>query len=144
MSRTALAFLIAPLWVPAAAAPFASHMFPYPEQRHWIYITVIIAAIFAYGGVAAVGMPTFRLLRARKHTDFWIAPVLGVAIGIATWLVFIVLFGLSLGNSWSFVAHDWVSTSAHLWAVIPTGALGAAVGATLWLIARPDREELSG
>jgi hypothetical protein len=25
-----------------------------------------------------------------------------------------------------------------------TGALGAAVGATLWLIARPDREELRG
>lgn len=144
MSRTALAFLIAPLWVPAAAVPFAGHMFPYPEQRHWIYITVIIAAIFAYGGVAALGLPAFRLLRTRKHTAFWIAPVLGFAVGVTTWVVFIVLFGLSLGNSWSFVSHDLVSNSAHLWAFLPTGALGAAVGATLWLIARPDREDLRG
>jgi len=144
VSRIALAFLIAPLWVPAAAVPFAGHMFPYPEQRHWIFITVIIAAIFGYGGVAALGMPAFRLLRARKHTAFWIAPVLGLTVGVATWVVFIVLFGLSLGNSWSFVSHDLVSNSAHLWAVLPTGALGAAVGATLWLIARPDREDLRG
>jgi hypothetical protein len=55
------------------------------------------------------------------------------------WLVFAVLFGLSLGNSWSFISHDLVSNSAHLRAFLPTGALGAAVGATLWLIARPDR-----
>jgi len=144
VSRTKLAFLIAPLWVPAAAVPFAARAFPYPEQRHWIYITVIIAAIFAYGGVAALGMPAFRLLRASKHTAFWIGPILCFAVGIITWLVFIVLFGLSLGNSWSFVSYDLVSNSAHLWAVLPTGALGAAVGATLWLIARPDREDLRG
>ena len=144
MSRTAMAFLIAPLWVPAAAVPFAGHMFPYPEQRHWIYITVIIAAIFAYGGVAAFGTPAFLLLRASKRTAFWIAPVLGFAVGIATWLVFIVLFGLSLGNSWSFVSHDLASNSADLWGFLTTGGLGAAVGATLWLIARPDRHDLGG
>lgn len=143
MSRTALAFLIAPLWVPAAAVPFAGHMFPYSEQRHWIYITVIIAAIFGFGGVAALGMPAFRLLRARKHTAFWIAPVLGFAVGVVTWLVFIVLFGLSLGNSGSFISRDLVSNSAHLWAVLLTGALGTAVGTTLWLIARPDRHDQS-
>ena len=142
MSRTVLAFLIAPLWVPAAAVPFAVRAFPYPEQRHWIYITVFIAAIFAYGGVAALGMPAFRLLRARKHTAFWIAPILGFAVGVVAWLVFIVLFGLSLGNSWAFVSHDLASNSAHLSAFLPTGALGAAVGATLWLIARPDRHDL--
>ncbi len=139
MSRTTLAFLVAPLWAPAAAVPFAARAFPYPEQRHWIVITVIIAAIFAYGGVAALGIPAFRLLRASKHTAFWIAPILGFAVGVATWLVFIVLFGLSLGNSWTFVSNDLVTNSAHFWAFLPTGALGAAVGATLWLIARPDR-----
>ena len=139
MSRTALAFLIAPLWVPAAAVPFAARAFPYPEQQHWIVITVIIAAIFVHGGVAALGVLAFRLLRASKHTAFWIGPVLGFAVGVVTWLVFIVLFGLSLGNSWAFVSHDLVTNSAHLWAFLPTGALGAVVGATLWLIARPDR-----
>ena len=99
MRRTALAFLIAPLWVQAAAVPFAVLAFPYPGQRGWIYTTVIIAAIFAYGGVAALGMPAFGLLRARKHAAFWIAPILGFAVGDVTWLVFVFLFGLSLGES---------------------------------------------
>lgn len=142
MSRTALAFLIAPWWVPAVAVPFAARAFPYPEQRLWIVITVIIAAVFGYGGVAAFGTPAFLLLRASKRTAFWIAPVLGFAVGVATWLVFIVLFGLLLGNSWSFVSRDLSRNSAHLWAPLPTGALGAAVGTTLWLIARPDRRDL--
>jgi hypothetical protein len=139
VSRTVLAFLIAPLWVPAAVAPYASHVFPYPEQRHWIFITTIIGSIFAYGGVAALGMPTFFVLRARKCTAFWIAPALGLVVGISTWLVFIILFGLSLGNSWAFVSHDLANNSAHWWGFSATGALGAAVGATFWLVARPDR-----
>jgi hypothetical protein len=62
--------------------PFAARAFPYPERRHWIYKTVIIAAIFAYGGVAALGMPAFRLLRASKHAAFWIAPILDFAVGV--------------------------------------------------------------
>jgi hypothetical protein len=139
VSRTALAFLIAPLWVPGAALPFAARAFPYPEQRHWIYMTVFIAAVFAYGGAAVFGTPAFLQLRASRRTAFWIAPTLGFVVGVATWLVFIVLFGLSLGNSWSFVPHDLASNSANLSAFLPTGTLGAAVGATLWLITRPDR-----
>ena len=53
---------------------------------------MIIAAVFAYSGVAAFGTPAFLLLRASKRTAFWIAPALGFAVGVATWLVFIVLF----------------------------------------------------
>lgn len=139
MSRTALAFLVAPLWVPAATAPCAAYMFPYPEQRHWIYITTIIAAIFAYGGELMLGMPAFFILRTRKHTAFWIAPVLDFGASCITWLVFITLLGLSLGN-FTFVARDLAINSAKWSSVfLATGALGAAVGTTLWLIARPDR-----
>jgi hypothetical protein len=79
MRRTVLAFLIAPLWVPAGAWPYAAYMFPYPEQQHWILMTTIVATVFAYGGTAALGIPAFLLLRARKYTSFWIAPVLGFA-----------------------------------------------------------------
>jgi hypothetical protein len=139
VSRIALAFLIAPLWEPAAAVPFAARAFPHPEQRHWIYITVVIATIFAYGGVAAFGTPAFLLLRASKRTAFWIAPSWASRSVLPLGWVFIVLFGLSLGNSWPFVSHNVASNSTDLWAFVLTGALGAAVGATLWLIARPDR-----
>jgi hypothetical protein len=139
VSKTGLAFLIAPLWVPAAIVPFAAQAFPYPEQGHWIYISAIIAAIFAYAAVAAFGMPAFVILRARDFTALWIAPVLGFGVGIITWVIFIVLFGVSLGNGWSFVSHDLASNSAHWWPLLPTGTLGAVVGATFWVIARPDR-----
>jgi hypothetical protein len=111
---------------------------PDPEQHHLIYLTTIIAAIFAYGGMLTLGVPAFLILRAGNHTAFWIAAVLGFAIGGLTWVVFFVLFGISLGNSPTFVGRE--AGNVATWsAVLPTGALGSIVGATLWLIARPDR-----
>lgn len=139
MRRTVLAFLIAPLWVPVSAWPYAARMFPYPEQQHWIVVTTIVATVFAYGGTVAFGVPAFLLLRARKHTSFWIAPVLGFVAGVATWLVFLALFGLSLGHSWSYVLRELVNDAAKLGNYLPAGPLGSAIGATLWLVARPDR-----
>jgi len=137
MRKIVLAFLIAPLWVPAAAIPFAVFVFPHPEQRHWIYFTTIIAAIFAYGGVAALGLPAFLILRNRKHTSFWIAPALGFGVGIVTLVAFLALFALSLGSPRPF-ANVMPNSLAQWLTFLLTGALGAAVGATLWLIARPD------
>ena len=117
MSRTALAFLIAPLWVPAATGPCAIYiLFPYPEQRHWVYITTIIAAVFAYEGVLTLGVPTFLILRARNCSALWIALVLGFGVGVITYLVFLILFGLSLGNSLTTVLsifwHDLTAKPA--------------------------------
>jgi hypothetical protein len=81
-------------------------------------------------------LPAFKFFKARNYTSFWIAVVLGFAIGGVTWLVFKILFALSLGNDLSF---SWRQASnADSW-VLATGALGSVVGATLWLIARPDR-----
>jgi hypothetical protein len=103
-------------------------MFPNPEQHDFIYIS-IIAAIFAYGGMLTLGVPAFFILRAINHTAFWIAGVLGFAIGGLTWIVFFVLFGISLGNSLAFVWREAGN--------IVAGALGSIVGATLWLM--PDQ-----
>lgn len=50
MRRTVLGFLIAPAWVPAAVAAYTPWMFPYAEQRIWVFIAIAIAAIFDYGG----------------------------------------------------------------------------------------------
>ena len=140
MSRTALAYLVAPLWVPAATAIYALHMFPYPEQHHWIYVTIIIGAVFGYAGTLALGMPAFFVLRARSHTALWTAVVLGFGIGGLTWLVFTVLFVLSLGNSFTFILHEAANPTSWL-PLLPTGVLGSIVGATWWLVARPDRVE---
>jgi hypothetical protein len=106
------------------------------------YITAIIAAVIASGGAAAFGMPAYFILRASKRTAFWITPVLGFAVGVATWLIFIVLFALSRGDSETFVWHNVANNAPHLQALAPTGGLGADAGVTLWLIGRPDRGRL--
>jgi hypothetical protein len=140
MNRTALAFLIAPLWVPAATAFYGVYLFPKPKQGHWIFFTTVVGAVFAYGGVLLLGTPAFLILRAHKLTAFWIAPVLGFFVGVITCSVFLVFLGLSLGNSLPFSLHELAANPVS-WSsgFFPTGALGAIVGATLWLIARPNR-----
>ena len=142
VSRTALAFLVAPLWVPATTTLLAVGTFPYAEQLG-IYIITVIAAIFAYGGTATLGLPAFLILRARGHTAFWFAPALGFGVGVITWAIFMILLGLFLDKNWTFVTHDIVNNPAQRLIFPATGALGATVGATLWLIARPDREHPS-
>jgi hypothetical protein len=124
--------------VPAATAAYAVHAFPHPEQLHWVFITTILGAIFAYIGAVALGAPAFLILRARNHTALWIAIILGFGIGGAMWFIFAVLFGFSLGNSFDFVWREAVKLS-NWWAMLIPGTLGPIVGTTLWLIARPDR-----
>jgi hypothetical protein len=133
MNRTVTAFLVAPLWVPAAVAPLAAQMFPRVAERQWIYITLIIATIFAYGGTLVLGVPAFLALRARRYTAFWIAAALGFVVGGLTWFVFFVLFALSLG-----IGIGWPNAVDMSRGLLLPGVLGSIVGATLWLIARPD------
>jgi hypothetical protein len=137
MNRTSTAFLVAPLWVPAVMVPFAVRMFPYPAQGRWIYITVVIAAIFAYGGTLVLGVPAFLLLRARHYRSFGTAAVVGFAIGGLTAVAFFLLLALSLGGTFAGIWREGVKVNFWL---LPAacGVLGSIVGATLWLIARPD------
>ncbi len=142
MRRNVLAFLIAPLWVPVIDAPYAASMVPDGGHDHWIIITVIIGAIFAYGGVLALGLPASLFLRACHYTRFWIAPVLGFCLAAVTCLVFVYISSLWLGAVLMADSHE-IAASPPIWssALWLTGTLGALVGATLWLIARPDRAD---
>jgi hypothetical protein len=141
MERPILAFAIAPLWVPAAVAPYATlYLFPYAAQAHWVVIATVVSAFFAYLGTLAIGLPVFLLLRAKQITSIWAGIVLGFVVGGVTWLVFELCFGLSLGNSVANMAGrlqaNWLP---ELSAFGVTGTLGMLVGVTIWLIARPRR-----
>jgi hypothetical protein len=144
MNRSFVAFLVAPLWVPLVMIPLASlYMFSSPNQGPWVAITIFLGVIFGYGGTLAFGLPAFAVLRSRQVTAFWIAPVLGFIIGAVTWQIFMVFFALMMSDGHlSTAAHGIKQTLGDpvkmLFAVGP-GGLGALVGATLWLIARPDR-----
>jgi hypothetical protein len=134
VNRTVLAFLVAPLWVTFAAAIIAVIAFPYAGQGQWILISIIIGTVVGYGPTWLLGGPVFLLLRRRNHTSLWLALVLGFVTGGAAWLGFGVLFALWLRSSPLFTA-DLIN---FFW-VLGTGTLGSIVGASLWLIARPDR-----
>jgi hypothetical protein len=98
-----------------------------------------IGTIVAYAGVLILGVPAYYLLRSRGWTAFWIAPLLGLLIGGIMWLAFSAMFALSLDEGiWGvrLALTDFGTLRGVIW---PGGVIGAAVGTTLWFIARPDQ-----
>jgi hypothetical protein len=80
---------------------------------------IAIALVVSYVATGAFGAPLYLFLRAQNVTAFVIAPAAGLIAGV-------IVMSMLLGG--------FVSSSA-----LQFGALtGAAVGALLWLIARPD------
>jgi hypothetical protein len=141
MTRTSTAFAIAPLWVPLLAAPVLRLVvWPDPAQAHWVVIGTVISAIFAYGGCVFLGLPLFRWLKARGLVSFWMAPSAGFVIGAITWLAFMTFFALWLGARLQGVALAVSDAPKHVVFLLLPAGLGALVGATIWLIARPDRQ----
>jgi hypothetical protein len=68
--------------MPAAVALSAAQMFPYPEQRHWIVITTIIASIFASAAWQQWACPSSSSRPRGGCTAFWIALIRGLTVGI--------------------------------------------------------------
>jgi hypothetical protein len=93
MKRTVVAFLLAPLWVPAAEIAYAAYKMPFLKPGHLV-IQAILWAIFAYGGALIFGLPAFHALGffgVRNRKSFWFAIVLGFGTGVLTTFCFLVL-----------------------------------------------------
>jgi len=132
MSRTLIAVFVAPLW-----APLATFLVGAASGFHSTLAMTIIAGVFAYAGMIGFGLPALLLLRALDLTAFWIALLLGFSIGALSWLLFKVLFVLALGSSLYFAWEQAINLNDIY--VGSSGLLGVLVGATFWVIARPDR-----
>jgi hypothetical protein len=143
MNRPAIAFIVAPLLVPLAMATYYSYaVFPYPEQRNVVALLAAAGAISSYGSIFALGLPAFIILRSRSLTGWWIFAVLGVVFGLATWLILLV--SIFLYRDWNIegLIHELhVILAVERLSLLRPGLLGAAVGLTHWLIARPDQAE---
>lgn len=138
MGRTANAFFIAPLWVPAGVAFYSSLFLTQSSDMVTFYI--VVAAIFGYAATFALGCPVFLLLRSLRLTAPWISFVFGFALGVLAWALFMFLFALSLGYSIPSAAlQAWKIFADDHSILLGSGLLGIFVGLTLWLIARPDR-----
>jgi hypothetical protein len=64
----------------------------------------------------------------------------GFVIGATTWLAFMAFFALMLGEGLQGIALALGDAPKHLAFLLLPAGLGALVGATIWLIARPDRQ----
>jgi len=139
MGRPALAFLIAPVWVPLVVAPYAAlELFPYAAQAHWVVISTIISAVFAYSGTLVVGVPAYLFLRSRDAVSIWVSLavgfLIGALVGVLFLLCFALLMGQPIGQAVVGLANDLVP---KLRLAAMTGGLGALVGVTAWFIGRP-------
>jgi hypothetical protein len=126
--RVHAAFLVAPFGAPIVIMLFAvPELFQNPESLSQnLSLFALIAGysfVTAYLVTLSVGVVLFHILRELKLTQFWIAPAIGAILPVI--LVSIII--------------EPPSASLILLVSLP----GAAVGAILWLIARPDRQQRS-
>ena len=131
MTRSVIAFVVAPLWVPVVVAPYAAvFVVPHPVQSQWVAILIltIFSVIPAYGVVLAFGLPGFLILRFYQLTNLWIFAVLGFVVGLAE----------------GAAATRLPLTAAEIAWLLAPSLLGLAIGVTFWLIARPDRNITEG
>jgi hypothetical protein len=131
--RFTLAFLIAPLAIPAIEfAPWKFLPFEYN------FLVVLPITAIAYGGTFLFGIPAYFFLRARKWTAFGFAPVAGFVVAALVWWL-VGLFAIWRGGDDLLDAHrhlDWLRRA--LW---PFGPIGAFVASLLWLLARLERAQ---
>jgi hypothetical protein len=118
------AFGLAPLIVPASV--FIAFL-NFQDGLLWPLSLAMIGAGLAYGGVVILGMPMFWIMRARRWLFLWAAIAAGFFAGMLTWYGFSALTSSGAG----------LFPLRPLW--IWPGVCGAAVGAAMWLIVRPDR-----
>ena len=134
--RPIIAFLVAALAVPILAA---AYYYPGRSGDNGYLILVLYSAVISFNGVFLLGLPAYLFLRARKWTAFWIAPLVGFMVAAIAWFVFALWLGLILGRGLSGAFSDLMTAQSLGHLLWPIGAMGAVVGALLWLIARPDR-----
>ena len=119
--RFTIGFLIAPLAIPVIE--FRVWERPaLPVELLWL---VFLSIIVAYAGAFLFGIPAYCLLRARKWTAFWFAPLAGFIVAGLTWWLLGILTPMR---------GDWLR--GVLW---PYGPLGAFVASLLWLMAWLER-----
>jgi Zn-dependent protease with chaperone function len=127
-ARTPIAFLVAPVAVPILAVVFLQP----PLHDIGVAFIIVVSWFVAYVGVFVFGLPVYRFMLARNATTFWIAPAVGFVVGAIMYWVTLALVGLMFGAK-DLGRPDDISDALKL-----GGVAGAAVGAVLWVIARPD------
>jgi hypothetical protein len=140
MSRTAIAFVVSPLWTPLAVGLFlgvtviADTTQIHSTEIHLIASAIAVSALLTYFGMFVLGYPAFRYLRARGMTSVWRAMGLGFVAGAVMWVLIAFYLGL-----WKYGGITLALYQSFNDVSLPAELLGVIIAATFWLIARPDR-----
>ena len=148
MNRTIIAFIVAPLWVPLAecGVAFISSSDPYSAPIFWTMVGLLGSALAAYVGELALGLPVFLFLRSHGMSRLWIVIISGYIIGAVCGVMYWtgLIFFSSIGDIGAFIGAIQKLFNGHdnlIQMSLAPSLLGAIVGATVWLVARPDKRQ---
>jgi len=141
-----VALVIAPLWAPLFATPYASHsLFTAPPQWPWVVLIGLMTAAVTYLSMGLIGIPAYLWLRRRPDASIGLAAMVGAAAASLSWVVFLFAFhGLAMVRfpNLNLMVRAAIAGGWRYQAGV-TG-LGALIGATFWIIARPDVRSRTG
>lgn len=86
-----------------------------------------------------IGLPTYLIFLWRRSTGFAIAPAIGFAVGLVTWLLVIAIAFPQPVQAVAQAVETALPVPILVVTLVWPGWVGAIVGITFWLIARPDR-----
>jgi hypothetical protein len=138
--RVRLAFGIAPLAFPAMASLLMAFVQSWPSALFLAIVTFLFWLPISYIATLLVGVPVYRFLCTRNFTAFWMAPAAGFISGTAVIIVSYFLVMVILRLHLSPMDKDTTILTVLPGALLMGGLPGAASGAIIWLIARPDRQ----
>src|SRR5882757_9917004 len=142
MGRPILALLAAGLMVPLLVTAYFSS---WGLGNYGNYVIVaFFSTIISFSGVLLLSLPAYLLLRARKWTAFWIAPVAGFIVAAVAWYVLLSLSWLFSARSLSDSLSGLTDVRVFEMVFWPIGPIGVVAGVLVWLIARPDRSAAGG
>lgn len=138
MLRIAIAFLLAPLWVPLACAVMPILWGERPSLNPIIYAGFLIG----YGATFCIGRPLLSDLSQRGFNKPYHALLSGILSSIAVYLIISTILVFIFTSSISRALRDHFTLDGMI-LIFYAGTVGALVGITVWLIARPDRYPLA-
>jgi hypothetical protein len=126
MSRSAVAFVVSPLWAPLAVGLWLG------TARIQFMVPV---AFVAYALTLVLGYPGFYYLRSQRMMSLLRLMGWGFVVGAVAWTLIAFCVALFQYDS---IAMAFCASLKNIWS--GPELLGVVIAATFWLIARPDRE----